>query len=399
MAKKSAKQQFVRITNQNLIIDTIRQRESATRSELSKLLNLSVPSVCTNVDQLVELGIVRETEDASSGVGRKASRLRLNDQFGYIIAVDLSNPCVTVAIANLKPEIVQELKFDIEQYELGQLMELLTGKIEELLTHAGVSREQLLMISISVPGQVDGESGLVKCGSYLESLGTVNFREPLSDRFLTKVLLQKDINAAIIGEMSFGSAQGCSNAVFLSADVGLGLGIVLDGRLYPGSFHASGEIAGYLIRTSDAAPVRLQDQVSIGALVRDVRAELAAGAASSLHQISASKPVGFNDIMAAVFAGDDLAVRQVKKRAQMLAAVVVNLLQLLDLDTIVLGGGFVSLGPAYTDTLREEVKALMPFSKAAIVHTALKTKAVLIGGVAIGLEMIFNELLEEAESN
>ncbi|MFF2093285.1 ROK family protein [Paenibacillus sp. NPDC058174] len=397
MAKKSAKQQFVRITNQNLIIDTIRQRESATRSELSKLLNLSVPSVCTNVDQLVTLGIVRETEDASSGVGRKASRLRLNEQFGYIIAVDLSNPCVNVAVANLKPEIVQELKFDIEQYELGQLMELLTGKIEELLASSGISREQLLMISISVPGQVDGESGLVKCGSYLESLGTVNFRESLSERFLTKVLVQKDINAAIIGEMSFGSAQGCSNAVFLSADVGLGLGIVLNGRLYPGSFHASGEIAGYLVGTT--APVRLQDQVSIGALVRDVRAELAAGAASSLQQISASKPVSFNDIMGAVHAGDELAVRQVKRRAQMLAAVVVNLLQMLDLDTIVLGGGFVSLGPAYTDTLKEEVAALMPSSKAAIVHTALKTKAVLIGGVAIGLETIFTELLEEAESN
>jgi len=86
-----AKQKQVRIImNQNLIIDTNRNHESATRSELSKLLKLSVPSVCANADQLVTLGILKETEDGSTDVGRKASRLRLNDKFGYIISVESS---------------------------------------------------------------------------------------------------------------------------------------------------------------------------------------------------------------------------------------------------------------------------------------------------------------------
>jgi len=360
------------------------------------------------VDQLVDRGIVRETEDDSTGVGRKASRLRLNEKFGYIISVDLSNPCITVAIADLKPEIIQEVKFDIEQYEISQLMELLMSKIDELLVASSVQLEHLLAISISVPGQVDNELGVVKCGSYLKPLDTVNFREPLHERFGVRVLVQKDINAAVIGEINFGAAQGHDNAVFVSADVGVGLGIMLGGKLYPGSFHAAGEIAGYIMNPEQeagetvghqAGSSRLQDLVTVGALVRSIKTELEAGSDSVLLKAVDGDiaKIDFNTIINATLEGDPLSIKHVKRCAKIMAAFTANMLYLLDLDTVILGGGFITLGSAYTDTLREEVKRL-GFIKTSIVDTALKTKVVLIGGIAIGLETMFSELLEEQEA-
>jgi len=408
LSKVSAKQKHVRIMNQNLIIDAIRRDESATRSELSKLLQLSVPSVCTNADQLVRLGILRETEDGFTGVGRKASRLRLNDNFGYIISVDLSNPCITVGISNLNPIIIQEVKFDIEQYDINQLMELIISKIDELLVKSNVLVNQLRAISISIPGQVDNDLGIVKCGSYLERLGTVNFREPLQNKFGVRVLVQKDINSAVLGEIKFGAAQGHANAVFVSVDVGVGLGIVLGGSLYPGKFHLAGEIEDYIVNAEEEnterpdglfRSSRLRDFVTIEALVRSVRAELEAGGESRLLKAVNGDivKVDFNDIIKATLEGDALSVKHVKRCAKIMAAFIANMLFLLDLDTVILGGGFVTLGSAYTDTIRDEVRRL-GLGNTAIVDTALKTKAVLIGGIAIGLETMFSELLEEQEA-
>lgn len=396
MSKVSAKQQNVRITNQNLIIDTIRRHDNATRSELSKLLKLSVPSVCTNVDQLVEFGIVRETEDDSTGVGRKASRLRLNTRYGYIISIDLSNPCITVALSDLKPEVISEVKFDLEQFETEQLFSLLQEKIEELLSINELDASRLLVISISVPGRVNNESGIVQCGSYLQELGNVDFRTPLEEKFGAKVQLQKDINAAVIGEISFGAAQGKDNAVFVSADVGVGLGIVLGGKLYSGSSHAAGEIEGYVMSAAEYAPgaaeekPRLQQWTSVKALVDAVQADIEAGVPCSING-----KVDFNAIIQATQAGDELCVKHVRQAARAIAVFVTNMLYLLDLETVILGGGFVTLGPEYTDTVRAEVQRLRPGTAANIVNTGLKTKAVLLGGLSIGLENIFRDLLKE----
>lgn len=400
MAKRSADQKLVRFTNQNLIIDTIRSNESATRSSLSKALQLSVPSVCANVDQLIELGIIRETGEETSSVGRKAKLLKMNNDFGYLVSIDLSNPCVTLAASNLKPEILHELKFDLEQFELVRLTDLLLENIEKLLTDNGLALDKMLAISLSVPGIVDSKQGIADCGSYLTALGKVPFRELLQRKYDVPVLVQKDIDAAVIAEMKYGIAKECEDVVFVSADVGVGLGIVLNGRLFKGSSHAAGEMCKFVMdrddRPSGVGKERLVDLVSVGALVQAVRRDLASGLPSVVLGESGGQidKVDFNSIIKGTLANDELCLKHVRECARLMGVAVTNMLLLLDLECVVLGGGFVTLGPAYTDTLAAEVRKHLT-SKLHIVNTELKNKAVVLGGISIGLESIFEEVLKE----
>jgi len=400
MAKRSADQKLVRMTNQNLILSTIREKESVTRSILSKALQLSVPSVCANVDQLIELGIVRETGEETSSVGRKAKVLKLNPRYGYLISVDLSNPCVTLAMSDLEPVVLQQLKFDLDLYRIEQLMELLLEKIEQLLEQSSISSRQVLAISVSVPGIVDSERGVVECGSYLAPLGSVAFREQLQSRFDVPVLLQKDIDAAIIAERNFGAAKDSANAAFVSADVGIGTGIVLGGALFKGSRYAAGELSRFIMDrqplADGLAPVLLGDLVSVKALVQSVRAEVEVGAASSVLDEAGgdSARIDFNAIIGATMAGDPLCVKHVKESARLMGLAVSNMLLLLDLDCVILGGGFAALGAAYTENLAEEVRKHVPQAP-SIRTTELRSKAVVMGGISLALEAVFDELLLE----
>ncbi|RED86555.1 ROK family transcriptional regulator [Cohnella phaseoli] len=400
MAKRSADQKLVRMTNQNLILSTIREKESVTRSILSKALQLSVPSVCANVDQLIELGIVRETGEETSSVGRKAKVLKLNPRYGYLISVDLSNPCVTLAMSDLEPVVLQQLKFDLDLYRIEQLMELLLEKIEQLLEQSSISSRQVLAISVSVPGIVDSERGVVECGSYLASLGSVAFREQLQSRFDVPVLLQKDIDAAIIAERNFGAAKDSANAAFVSADVGIGTGIVLGGALFKGSRYAAGELSRFIMDrqplADGLAPALLGDLVSVKALVQSVRAEVELGAASSVLDEAGgdSARIDFNAIIGATMSGDPLCVKHVKESARLMGLAVSNMLLLLDLDCVILGGGFAALGAAYTENLAEEVRKHVPQTP-SIRTTELRSKAVVMGGISLALEAVFDELLLE----
>ncbi len=400
MAKRSADQKLVRMTNQNLILSTIREKESVTRSILSKALQLSVPSVCANVDQLIELGIVRETGEETSSVGRKAKVLKLNPRCGYLISVDLSNPCVTLAMSDLEPVVLQQLKFDLDLYRIEQLMELLLEKIEQLLEQSSISSRQVLAISVSVPGIVDSERGVVECGSYLAPLGSVAFREQLQSRFDVPVLLQKDIDAAIIAERNFGAAKDSANAAFVSADVGIGTGIVLGGALFKGSRYAAGELSRFIMDrqplADGLAPALLGDLVSVKALVQSVRAEVELGAASSVLDEAGgdSARIDFNAIIGATMSGDPLCVKHVKESARLMGLAVSNMLLLLDLDCVILGGGFAALGAAYTENLAEEVRKHVPQTP-SIRTTELRSKAVVMGGISLALEAVCDELLLE----
>lgn len=400
MVKRSADQRLIRLTNQKLIMDTIRSNESATRSSLSKALQLSVPSVCTNVDQLIDLGIIRETGEEISSVGRKAKMLKMNYNFGYLVSIDLSNPCITLAISNLKPTILDELKFDLEQFELEQLMDLLFQNIDKLVNTSGLPLHHLLAISLSVPGIVDSKKGIAHCGSYLSPLGEVHFQELLQQKYDVPVLVQKDIDAAVLAETNYGIAKERRDVVFVSADVGVGLGIVLNGSLFKGSTYAAGEMCNFVMDKDEQAKEisdrRLVDFVSVKSLVHAVRRDIASGAQSKVLNDAGGQidKIDFNTIIKGTLADDPLCVKHVTECARIMGIAVTNMLLLLDLECVVLGGGFVSLGAHYTDTLTAEVHKHIP-TNPLIVITELKNKAVLMGSISIGLDSIFNEVLVE----
>jgi len=383
---------MIRQTNQKLIVDAVRQKEVTTRSEISKMLNLSVPSVCANVDQLLAQGVLKqEASGGDAGVGRKAGRLRLNDEYGYVVSIDCTNPRVKLALSNLKPQIMRESAVELELNELSQAFDRIMDGIDALLAEAGIAKERLLAVAIAVPGTVNADTGIVDCGSYLNVLGTVHLRELMQERFPnTPIFLQNDINAAVVGELRYGAARGRKHAIYISVDIGVGSGLVLDGKLHSGNSHIAGEIASFVM---NLAPLdgdysrknELQQIVSIRAITEAIVAETRDGGAV------AGGTLAWETIVDAVAKRDPLCTKHVERSARIMGIAVSNVMALLDLELVIIGGRVVQLGDMYVDAMREEVEKLLGI-KPGIVYTELGDRAVLYGGIAVAMGHVFEHI-------
>ena len=135
MKKVLGNQRLVRITNQKLIIDAIRENGLISRAELSKLLKLSLPSVSSNIDRLIKQGLLVEVGEGDSSGGRKPIMLEFNNNYGNIIGIDMAGMEVKVAVSNLKPEILAKMTFAISENSNGEeILQILIEKVSEIIS-------------------------------------------------------------------------------------------------------------------------------------------------------------------------------------------------------------------------------------------------------------------------
>jgi DNA-binding transcriptional ArsR family regulator len=104
-------QEMIRITNQTLILDLIREKGLISRADIAKLLNLSPPSTSGNISRLLEMNMIREVGEGISCGGRKPILIELNKEYGYIVAVDMSCGDIRISLGNICAEVIDGFYF------------------------------------------------------------------------------------------------------------------------------------------------------------------------------------------------------------------------------------------------------------------------------------------------
>jgi glucokinase len=316
----------------------------------------------------------------------------------YIISIDLGGTKILSALIDVNNKIKSKEKIPTELINGKEgLVNSIVQSIKKVMKENEVTEREIKAISLGVPGTVNPYTGII---SNAPNLGIKNFniKEALLKHFSIPLLIENDVNLAGLGIKKFETGEETNNMLVVFVGTGIGGALFFDGKIYRGSTFFAGEIGhmkvnakGNLLSKDKNSTFELI--ASRTAVVRDIKKELNSGKKSILKEYKSSKKLLKSKGLAfAVKKSDQLAVKYVSKSAVSIGTVLGSLVTLLNLDTIVLGGGvFEAMGDFMMPKVRKAfIKSVLPEpgKTVKIVQTKLGDDAAIYGGIALAEEFL-----------
>ncbi len=246
-----------------------------------------------------------------------------------------------------------------------------TGAVEETiskiadLAHPIIEKYQPCAIGISCGGPLSSRSGTIICPPNMPGWVNVKIVEIFEEKFGLKTFLENDANAGALAEWTYGAGRGYDNVLFLTCGTGLGVGLILDGRLYRGKQDLAGEIGH--IRMEADGPVgfykagSLEGFASGGGLTQIARKKLAEPHPPTILDKFDIDKVTSKDVGQAAIEGDEFAKSLVAISGKYLGRGLAILIDTLNPECIVLGSmavrlGELLIGPAWSEIKKEAIE-------------------------------------------
>ncbi|MGQ8875022.1 ROK family protein [Paenibacillus sp. TSA_86.1] len=237
--KITGDQMLVKKINKSIVLDTIRRHAPLSRAKLSEVTGLNKATVSNLVADLISDELVQEIGPGESSGGRKPLMLLFRGTAGYAVGLELSVARLKGVLTDLEGHIVADYAVDLKQQDAASVFEQLKRAADYLIEQAPSSPHGVIGIGIGVPGMVD-EGGTVLFAPNLE-WEMVPLRAMMEERFKLPVTIDNEANAGARGELNFGAGVGVRHLIYISAGIGIGSGIMVDGELYKGAWGYAGE--------------------------------------------------------------------------------------------------------------------------------------------------------------
>jgi len=330
---------MLRNINAKAVVDCIFYENATSRTELAKKLRLSKSSVSANLAPLLECGAVIETgegETTQSG-GRKPRLLTFNKNVKYILAIDLNATSPLFVLGNMAGEQIAQFSVNVPETvsEKGYI-NLMENTVDLLLKAGGITEKDLFCIGIASPGVFNDEGKQVSKninfrGAKWKALGL----EGLKEAYNVPIILRNDVKSAALGEWNL-SCKDRDNMLYLSCGQGIGTGLILNGKLFEGNFKAAGEIYNYVDKASFKAGDTIEDIICIQGLLSRMETEIAGGVKTSLSKGNLT----FEQVAKCYAEGDEYTLEKVKGLSRSLNIIIANIVNLLDIDRVIIGGEY-----------------------------------------------------------
>ena len=175
--------------------------------------------------------------------GRPGSLLSLDPSVGAVIGIDIDHERLTVLVADAAHTVLAEDHRTLQRdHEARDVMRLTSRLVDLTVQRAGVEREQVAGAGVGLAGPVDLVTGRVHPSSIAPSWQFVDARKELEGLLGLPVYIDNDANLGALAEMTWGVGRGVSEAAYVKVDTGVGVGIVVAGRVYRGATGTAGEI-------------------------------------------------------------------------------------------------------------------------------------------------------------
>ena len=352
--------------------------ESLQRPALAQRIGLSRLAVSELLASLEVLGLVRVEGALGGAPGRSQLSYALKADAALVLGFDVGGTKVAGAIADLRGQILAEITEPTAQTGAADLVAQLGRITEALCRSADVPRFRLRVGAVGVPAAVHPATADLSLAGNLPGLEGSNLQAGLREALGVDVLIDNDVNMALLAEVGQGGARDRQNAAFIALGTGIGGALMINGRLLRGAHGGAGEIGYMPLWRIDAPGVpSLEEQVGEAGIRR---AYVAAGG-DPAHTV--------RDIFAAAGEGTHTALLVLDQAAEHVARAVLALLALLDPDLIVFGG---SIGARSEFIARvERLVAATWLRPIGIVRSQSGGRAGLLGA----LELARGHLLED----
>lgn len=341
----------MRSANKRSVLGHLYQQKVSSRVDISRATGINPATVSSLVDELIEEQFALEIGTGTSNGGRKPILVQFNGAAGYVIGVDVQITHVTTVLIDANQAIVFEHRRDIAAQPLrrSDLTELIADEIAIAQAQCPPSPHGLMGVGIGLPGIVNHREGRAL---YLPNLDIADWSigEILSRHESLPIFVDNDANC---GAWSEYLTTGIENLIFINAGIGLGTGLIISGQLYRGANGIAGEAGHHAIR-ADGTNCHCGN---IGCWEQFASER---GLAQSLiHRgIDVDTPLPPDFLRSALHragAGDTLYQEAFKEMGENLAVGLINLLNLLNPETIFMGGKIAEAMPLLLPTVRNAI--------------------------------------------
>ena len=327
---------------------------------LSEQINTSVPTVTKLIGELMDEGFMIELGKSGTSGGRRPSIYGLNPEAGYFIGLDIRHTHASVAVTDFKGGLIcfeDNIPFVLEIDEA--CIHTISKNIRDFFVRHDLEWNRVLGMGISVAGRVNPKTGYSNLYSF-DPERPIN--KILSEDLDIPVVIENDSRAMTYGEYLSGVVKKEKNVLFVNVSWGLGMGMILDGRLYYGTSGYSGEFGHFPLLNNDqicrcGKVGCLETGASGSALVRMITEQLQAGRASSLSRVFRDQgKVNLNDIFKAIQEEDILTIETIEKIGANLGRGLAGLINVFNPQLVVLGGKVSTAGDYLLLAVRSAVK-------------------------------------------
>jgi glucokinase len=314
-----------------------------------------------------------------------------------VLAVDLGGTKMIIALVSRNGWIIERHYWNTVAVEGPRaVIERVFEGIDYLLGENGLAPQQLSAVSIAAAAIIDMREGIITAAPNLPDWENIPLKSIVLEKYGIDTYLINDADAAALGEHRFGAGKGLNNLVLLTLGTGIGGGIIIDGKLYTGSYGGAAEL-GHMIIVEDGPECGcgnkgcLEALASGTAIAREARRRIVKGEKSSLAELAQGKQddITAETVYLAAKDGDQLSLDVITGAARYLGKGVLNLVHIFSPDMVILGGSVARMGDLLFEPVRrivgEQAFPLMAKS-VQIVPARLGNDAGVVGAAVYTLE-------------
>jgi predicted NBD/HSP70 family sugar kinase len=350
-----ANRDLMRAINRFAILHAVRDAGELPRVDLARRTGLSQASVTSITAELLDEGLLLEKQAGVSVGGRKPVPLALNPGGAYAVGVHLSVDQISVVLMDLQATILNSYSVDLdpENLDLDTIVALLLESVQACLWQADFSKRQISGIGVAIPGLIDSRSGFVHYVPNYRWQG-VELAELLHDSLGIATYVENSANTLVIYEQWFGVGRGSDNVLLITTEHGIGMGMVLDGKVYRGNRGIAGEF-GHMTVDTDGPVCRcgkigcLEAICGNNAIIRDAKAAAKVG----YWQVAEPNTLSIDKVLEAARQGEPALVAIYKRVGRTLGVGINNMYKVFDPERIIISGKGVLAGELLFGPMRE----------------------------------------------
>lgn len=234
--------------------------------------------------------------------------------------------------------------------------------IRDLMTETKLSAKDIEGIGFGLPGQVDFKSGIVRLITNIPGWVEIPLAKMIEDEFHIPTRIDNDVRCAALGELNFGAGKGCENLICITVGTGIGSGLIINGKLVRGASNAAGEIGHIKLQMHDGPICGCGDTGCLEAfasgpsIVAMAEEYIMGGKSTKYREMANGGAITPFIVAEAAKAGDPVARRIFTRMGEYIGIGMASVVNLLNPERIIVGGGVADAGDILLTPLKETIK-------------------------------------------
>lgn len=391
------------------ILEILRRSGPISRPDISQKIGTNIVTISNYIEEFIKNKIVYEKEFDISEGGRRPLLLDINPRAAYAIGVGLNLMNMVGLLIDCKGNIITKTQIDRPRAAVKEITECLLEIIRQVLRRSKEYIEGIEGIGVGIAGLVNRKDGSIHWPEKIDHNYTyASINIPLKDlierEFNLPAIIENDATAACFGEHWLDLNEGVENILYMFS--GVGAGLILNGQLYTGANGFAGEVAIHNYKEDNLFNCGLGDscflkrwEMDLG-IVEEVKKKVANKKSEAQQQIlemagNKTENIDLKTVFSAARQKNSLVKEVLDAAAKRLGIKIAYLVNLLNPQIVIIGGGLEEAGDDFLEKVRETAKnwAFREITQdLKIIYSQLRENSVAQGAASLVMRQIFAHL-------